>query len=420
MQSRAAEKHGTGERFLKNRGILLTHLLIMGGIFLLMTSCPTVEDPFSEYRGLNLIEYSGFSSGDWQISYGEAAPSFDYLRFEELSLAEAGSTSGLPAGKSDYHRLELVNLFQNGDFTQTETGEAPAGWELNGPIDSGLIFETTTVLKPDAGDPMEGKVLHFKLNGLQWSAYDFKDPATGLRDGFVPSSQYFIQFDSSCQFPNLFTYTNLTITKREWSIGIDTSWEVTPFPPPEEGDARFTSIQGYDYFSIGLPNEGNNAQEGYMDNIRVGRTDIEQNIVLSVPLTDPEELRPNLIDGHYRFTFYVKLEPAGNITPGVSNRFDARSVSVSLQLSRGEDITQFQTFFSEELGWTRDEWTEINFETPKVLQFNLPEQSESAEEPLPEPALEISISPNSSTFRDIGSILVAAPSLTYHPEGFSD
>ncbi|MFP4383922.1 MAG: hypothetical protein ACLFST_02325 [Spirochaetia bacterium] len=393
---------------------LFTYAVVCGAVLLLI-SCPAGEDLFTEYRGVNLIENQGFESGDWQVSYGEASPAFDYLRFEPVSTVNAGTTDGLPAGTSSIHRLELVNLFPNGDFVENSPGDIPAGWELRGPVGSGRIFETTTTLKPDAGLPMEGNVLHFKLNGLQWSIFNFDDPETGLLDGFIPNSQYFIQFDSSCQFPNLFSYTDLIIVKREWAIGNDTSWSVTPFPPPEEGDARFTTLEEFDYFSIGLPNEGNNAQEGFIDNIRVGRTDIEQKIILQVPISDPEELRPDLVDGHYRFSFYIKLESAGMISPAYPNRFDADSISLSLKLSMGEEITQFQSFFSDEEGWSRDEWTKITFQTPKVLQFDIPDEPDAEV-----PHLEIALTPTNSVSRDIGSILIAAPSLTYEPDGFTE
>jgi hypothetical protein len=393
---------------------LLTYAAVCGTVLLLI-SCPAGEDLFADYREVNLIENQGFESGDWQVSYGEASPSFDYLRFEPVNTANAGTTTGLPAGTGNIYRIELVNLFPNGDFADSTAGDAPAGWSLQGPAGSGRIFETTTTLKPDAGLPMEGNVLHFKLNGLQWCIYNFDDSATGLLDGFVRNSQYFIQFDSSCQFPNLFSYTDLSITKREWSIGNDTSWSVTPFPPPQEGDARFTTLEGFDYFSIGLPNEGNNAQEGYIDNVRVGRTDIEQKVILQIPISDPEELRPDLLDGHYSFSFYVKFESAGMVSPAFPNRFDAHSISLSLKLSMGEEIAQFQSFFSDEEGWSRDEWTKITFQTPKVLQFNIPDDPDAEL-----PYLEIALTPTNAVSRDIGSILIAAPSLMYEPDGFPE
>ena len=96
---------------------LMLRLLLML-MAVLFFGCPGL-DPFLDYRGTDLIAEKDLS--DWTIVHSEAYP---YINFEAVT----GMGYESPVTGEAVYRLELINLFRNGDFEDSTVVNPPADW----------------------------------------------------------------------------------------------------------------------------------------------------------------------------------------------------------------------------------------------------------------------------------------------------
>ena len=375
----------------------------------LFFSCNLIKD-FDEYTGVDLIAGKSFTSEDWQADRAESY----YLNFEPVTAEEAGTTQGLPSG-AEIYRLEIPNLVPNGDFEETNPGEAPAGWVLsestnniNQVIDSGNYLINNNTLRFDIDNS--------KTNRID---YNLRSDTTGLLDGFIEESSYLVRFDIRSTSETIFEYNNNSKTFTLWSFekGEDLSVRVFPL---EIMDSQFTAQSGQaHFFSIGtFEKHEQKPQEGYIDNFRITRTDINQYIRLSVPVTDSEGNRLELLDGIYRFSVYIKEDPTHTKASATApNRFPANGVSLLMSVKSGDTVlktTVPEVFSPDDEGADWSVWSQISMTA--FIQFDLPGAGTIEEQ-----MLELAITPTDTSAggagKDVGSILIAAPSLEFLPDG---
>lgn len=352
---------------------------------LVLTGCP-FGDYYEEYRGINLIEAHPFSLTDWTIPDD---PTNLYMDFTAVTALDAGGTTDLPPGTADIYRLEIKNLIPNGDF---ETGALP-GWVPTG----GTMLPSNV-----AGSAIEGWSLYFDLQQTEMVNYNLK---TNLTDNFVSNATYALRFDfRTYNRFSVFEYNDGTLNNKilNWTIEPGNG-SVRSFPFSNFIYIVTATTDPALYFTIGSRVEDEQeVQNGYIDNIRITRHNLDKYVILSLPYS--LDGRPDLISGTYHFSVYLKSEEVNQVTPTILNRFKASSVS--LRISGQSDSTV--TYTKNETFTPTTAWTKI--ETELFIQIDPPTDTSSA-------VMELAISPSDPHNPDIGSVLIAAPSLILHPEG---
>ena len=146
---------------------------------------------------------------------------------------------------------------------------------------------------------------------------------------------------------------------------------------------------------------------GYMDNLRMVRTDIDNKIILPVPYR--AEGRPDLESGTYKFSVYIK-----HVETLPLNEFHAQSVSLGMAATDGglHLVENHAIYHSDDPGADWSNWTEITVES--FLQIDTPPEDPE------DPAVYLTITPTNiqlAQTKDVGSILVASPQLRYSKNG---
>jgi hypothetical protein len=368
----------------------------------LAASCRWV-DPYPEYRDVNLLEDRGMSAVDFQVSSGTGGDATGYIVYDAtLTPAEYGSTSGLPDGEEDsIHRLEIPNLLPNGDFETTGDNAVPAGWQEK----AGVAFRGSV----GASGDIEGQSIVFEVGpgtGDRFAIYDLDV----LSDGFVDNATYFFQADfirETGETDIVFDYGNGSEASNEsylnppgeaWvSEGPDTTPTLETIPTVgvmhlDIATLFHSSTWADNYFYVG-PAEGSRVSAGVLDNLRIGRSDPAARVSLSLGPAGEGQL--DLPKGTYTFSVYVKAEIDDQVTPSANglNRFRSDQICLG---SNGDSTCISRT----EGGWTSGSWTMISTE----IELDHPATDEDP--------LVLWVSVFLQGYEAVGSILVAAPSLT--------
>ena len=411
----------------KNRSfymVLFPLVMILTAVFFAAGSCSLV---WNDYIGVNLIADRGFSS--WNADREETY----YMNFEHPEEASALVIDGLPAGTAadGIYRLEIPNLMPNGDFeasTDADTGTAgiqPQNWaQSGGTIDPATSYYYEVFDSDDspaaasASLAMYGNTLYFTTTKDEQIRYDL----SALADGFPADTSYAVRFDLS----------TTSATNYEYSDGVSDSYNATPwifersetydirtFPPPLL-DPQFTAVAGAGYFSIGLLDDSaaESLQSGYIDNIRIVRSDIRSCAHVLIPAEGEGTTSPRLLDGAYSFSVYVRQDPTNTTgTDPVNNRMPATAVSLcaGYRIGAAGDTIHFSTpaVFSAsgyEDGWAA--WTKVTAYVDLKLSQIYGDGTAY---------LELMITPtdtgSAGADRDAGSLLIAAPHLEFLPGG---
>ncbi len=343
----------------------------------LLVSCP-IEDPFASLEGTNLLSDNEQAFTGWAVEYGKTV-SYDYMTFND-------STEAGPDSDSTVKRLEIVNLVPNGDF---ENALSATAW-----VDVGGGSGTISA---------DGHLNYNLPNTVDRVDFKLTDSSDGLSDGLPANSTYLIHFNLlSATATSIFEYQN--DSPQPWTCSVSDTTKVYLFPDYfiDSFDSTFQP-GGTNIFSIGTTSTGD-VSSGYIDNLRINRTDITPNLGISVPVES--DGRDNLLSGTYRFTVYVKNDPA--VTPVTANRMAADFVSISI-LSPDEASVMYSNtgVFESSSAW--DDWTACS-----VTAFIQIDDAATY-------AFRLLISPsnNSGAYykRDVGSILLAAPVIEYSSDG---
>jgi len=407
--------------------LLTTALALTAAAFILSGCRVSFSDFIDPNTGeaKNMIPTDGFDSGNWTADRTET----EYMTPIDSAPSETAAlnTTGLPDGTNAeaIRRLEIPNLFRNGDFEESAVGAMPDGWA---PSDGSI---TTAEFKTIDSGGINNKSLFFNFTDRSWrSDFDLRNTTYGLKDGFLSDSPYVIRFEFKSQQACAFDFhdggTSLLLDPSSpWSYSSFSSGGVRSFPDVNHNPAVIPLQTGPHYFSIGSFLDPS-VQYGYFDNIRVVRTNIEQYITVllertrdeSTGLTDEEGNPLNLIDGSYTLSVYIKNDPtntklrdAGDAT---TNRMPATAVTLRSRFVELDDALEEKTALrvdstvhkpdDEDADWSN--WYQITHTFH--LQWNPSNWTGGAQR------LELGITPtdtSSGLTRDAGSILVASPSL---------
>jgi len=390
---------------------------------LMFSGCKT---DFSDYTGINLMTGKGFGSGTWTADRSETY----YMTPITNAPAEASAliTTGLPGtAAEDIRRIEIPNLFPNGDFEDntdgdgTRAGTQPPGWA---PSD---VAVTGTEFVLQSGVINNNSLYYDFVDNTYRADYNLRDTTYGLLDGFLTNVSYLIRFEFASTNAAAFGFhdgTNSLIydPSTPWVFNTNVSGDLRAFPT-EEQNPELTPLQDGDiYFSIGSL-LSLRVQEGNIDNIRVVRSDIDQYAAVLLEKTtaalDSTGEPLELIDGTYQFSLYIKQDPtntkAREAASDIKNRLPARAVTLRSRLIEFDDAlttkkplttsTTVHKYNDEGADWSGWYLVSHTFE----LQWNPVNWYGGPQH------LELGITPTDMSLgslkRDAGSILVAAPSL---------
>ncbi len=372
---------------------------------------------FPEYENTNLLSTTekSLSSDQWQADQSSA-----YMNYEAVS----GTGYEPPEGHSDatVYRLEIKNLIPNGDFETSTVGSAPNGWSAT---NGGGAADTLEVI--DSGNIINDKTMHFKVdNAADLIIYHLRDSNYGVSDGLLEGASYLIRYDYRTGGQLFFEYNDTISSLYFWSFYGGPNGEkpsslsnIIEFPPAhlygDFPDIAVGSASDYNYVFGSLNSSNSGPQEGYIDNVRLVRTDITYKLRLRLSTNDT--VHP-LVSGTYRFSLYIKNDPSA----GTDNRFQTDRITIGIQGGGigGEEQTfddssysKFETYYNGENGSDWSNWTEIHVD----CFVQIPENISNSDK-----ILELTVCPTDDQQGplnlDVGSILISSPSLTMSPEGF--
>jgi hypothetical protein len=130
------------------------------------------------------------------------------MTYEEVTdQSVIGDASPLPEGDAtSVYRLEIKNLFANGDFEDTAVGDTPAGWtdDSNGTAE---VIDASVEVDGDSAtdDNIDGKSFWVILGDPSEPVFSnvSVDLPTQLADGYDPSATYRFYFDMRSQAQNV-------------------------------------------------------------------------------------------------------------------------------------------------------------------------------------------------------------------------
>jgi hypothetical protein len=391
---------------------------------LILSSCPwnTEETSFGDYDGVNLIASRGFGASDtatgapWSLTPGLTAATnddgpggagVDYARWELTAGTGAYAPPAEAAGEPVY-RLEVVNLFRNGDFEDTAFFNNQ--WT---DAENRATIDTTTGFEGDQSLAIATEALTDRIE------VDLADETYGLIDGFMEDTLYAFHIDfriAGTTFTMGLHDGTTNSVSGPWTIVRGSPSETTVFSFPGPGAANpaagpssnaFYRQSGKTWFSFGgVDADGQRIISGTFDRLRVVHADRGHYIRLPVPYRSAG--RPDIRSGG-TYTFSVWVSPDPSATDGtVQNRFPARLLSAGIQRNpplgavEGED-TVVRTINDWELVEYSFSGSGINLDSVDSSDIVLVL------------LLEIGASHRGTTHTDSGSLLLAAPSLTWAP-----
>lgn len=293
----------------------MRRIIFLLWLLLLLAGCGEV-DYFADYREVNLLESYPLNHTGWQSN-----TTATYLNYEAITLAEAGDSASLPAD-TDIHRLEIPNLFENGDFLNNA-----AGWGGGG-----------TYNWIDGSDPkaISGGTLSYSISA---SLDRIEFNLSALEKG-----HYRLAFDLTKEPADVIAYAIFEGGEetRTWVSGYSPATDNTLIHFQDiVADPTFSLVNDtlVAAFSLNSIDKANVHNDSCIDNIRLVRTDVSAAVSIDLPLLEGDRLP--FVPGTYRFSLYVKQEEDSQVTPAVGNRFRGSGLGITLS---GIEETGDQTF----------------------------------------------------------------------------
>ena len=333
------------------------------------------DDSLSPYLDTDFLTSTGLA--DWRTSDDAT-----YMNF-------TGITDVLPDGGTDAYRLELLNLMPNGDFTNSDVST----WFTT--ANASVTHDTSGVISG---------------NALRYSVTT-SDDYIRYSLPVIPPHQYKLLFDYSILSGiNPEGKAQFSIFKSS-SVSDEITNQINTGSPDgtllTNQVLAFDSELGTESFVIGTVE-----QQGYLDNIRLVRTDNAQEIYYEVPYMQSADDELPLISGTYKFSLWIKSEAAADLTPVVPNRFPARGLTLRIAGVAANGCSGSETAYFTESD-LNGEWTSMSVSASiSIVPQDAPA---TAGDPYP-PVIRLSVTPRDNdagldTSYDIGSLLVGAPSL---------
>lgn len=363
-----------------------------------LAGCTLDTDYFSEYRGTNLLGNWGFDTGNWDLEVGT-----EFMTWEPTGEAHDGH----PA-----YRLEIKNLIPNGDF-EDESVTPDSGPSTTVPTNWSRLGGAVTFAATHDSVSLTGRSMRWEAPGGSSLLLDL---GAAIGAAWQPSNSYRVRFDFAELGATGLVNINLVETFPE-SLGQETLAEVggrwaqtslqkavvygfsKKFDQPETLENRFLVWGAL---------KGSEATDMMVDNVRVFLDTGNRSVATSLPSLDSGTLTllPGEKPGMYRFTLWVKDDATAN------NRFQATKVSISVvaAVKSGSGTPSPVVFERPSGGWST--WTALTMD----FGFDFVSDDDDLEG---QPALAINITPmglgTDAEAADVGSILVAHPTLTFNP-----
>lgn len=393
-----------------NKGVKNLQFTIF--LALLMVASCKIDNPFAELESAEFLTDAQRQldtvTPEWYIDYGQTTTYADYVQVTYVPAAQAGTTVNLPTGYDNYiYRLSITNLIPNGDFESALS----ADWVDVGGATSNTVADPGDT-KADGEDLFHGDVLSFSTIAFSTDRIELDLKIIG-QDGLLSDAFYLIRFDFSSNSTGSKNFQLQGHGEQGiWTANITTANTVYSLPSDFEDpgiETQFTP-ETTNIFTIGTTEAGGKAISGYMDNLRMIRTDIENRIVLEVPWSTGGT-RPDLVSGFYRFSVFIKNVPLAELPV---NEFQSKNVTLGISSNLGgvgSNCNQ-AVHQSSDSGANWDEWTLVSVDS--FIQVDEP-----ATDPT-DTVIFLYIAPTNkqvATSKDVGSILIAAPSLHYSSDG---
>lgn len=444
----------------------LRRLLLVGatlGIALVLASCPWDNGTdWSDYEGVNLIAGQGFGATEattgtpWALTAGLTAATnqhgpggvgVDYARWEPVDTTPPESAADAPV-----FRLETANLMRNGDFEDAPGGDGtPALWQESGAGTARAeIVGVATAISGTQSLSLDFQSIETRfrtdltqslLDGFPASVYDVGSPEE------YPVYAIHIDFRLPAELTNFTLELNDDASQASilelWNIqrqdeddndtengtAPDLATVVYSYPgadreTPATSDspnllARDPGVPDARYLSFGgMATVSRTRVEGVFDNLRVVRSGKAHYLRLPVPFRAPS--RPEIVSGgSYRFSLWVKADPAAFDMDHAQagNRFPARHIAAGIDPEpAGAGTTRVIDTSRQDLtevNADRESWHQLTWElSGGAVTVPLGTQGDDVVFDL---VLEIGHAAGGPRYQDAGSLLVAAPELTWSP-----
>ncbi|MCL2480273.1 MAG: hypothetical protein FWF38_01035 [Spirochaetaceae bacterium] len=394
---------------MKNSLIILQILLLCAvSLTLGFISCGEAAPDLSTYRGINYIENYKFRSfpvglsGGWSFDDTVAPNNHHYMGFNsDETGAEALPTGisliGLPGGAADdISRLEIFNLVIDGGFEESTRSPAWTWTDPNADID-----HKNGALPPHYIANATGNCFYYHFDATPPPNAEINFDLGSVKDTFLENKKYTIRL-------KFFKERSLSITKfkfndeRGWDVRAEREWTgmiggYTKFPDAYADNSEVVARSPISGNTFRIIHDNHNV-EGYIDDLRVVRSDIDYYLSFTVPYSDAG--RPNLQPGTYRFSVWFKAEETTDVSPN-EDRFN--SSRVSLGIGKPPSVATVTGFDSSLISGT---WRQLSVQ--KFIQIRDGDE------------LLLLISPadktSGSNTIDVGSVLIAYPELYYISE----
>jgi len=324
-----------------------------------------------------------------------------------MTYEDSGETyNGAPA-----YRLRTVNLFPNGDFEDAAKAGTHGDW-----LNSDAGFTSYSVATTDV---IQGSYsLTCRISNQTALIYY---PLDSLSDTFLAKTPYTFRFSliyldnkSDAAF-EINGNTVLSDVQKTLSLANPSGASATTFTYPDDFvDSPFdnTTFRNdaatplYFYLNTLSDTDARGSQSVSLDKIRFLRSDLGYKIRLRLFRSAANRLE--LLSGTYRLSVYVKQDP----NAGANNVFPASRISLGINRAYDSVTTAFLDDGSKGIAAASEwsDWTKVSA-TFKNVQVDVYGDAY--------PSLELTISATDSAgdaTRDVGSILVSAPSLEFLPD----
>lgn len=344
------------------------------------------------------------SSGRWDWPWrGRTGNSFEYMTMTAAGTVgsvqtDSASSKTLPATAKVW-RLELVNLFRDGNFENPAIDMGPYATVALGSQSEGIYT-------PSGHSRSLQIVLNTGESRDSYAGWDMKQLLADIISGsFTTPPSYFLRMmiwpNSSIPYHST-TLASLTAGQSEKTTG-------TPVNSSLFLADRFIDFENSTFFFI-----AGQLATWNIDEVRSIRADVTPVIRL---LLNPADTNPGLVPGQYEFSVWVRLPPDAKTFDNAtrtSEPYAAKHTTLGIkqlvadaESGTLQTIRSWQQSYAVASGWQR-----------LVLRMDATNNMDRFDEDSPQPVMELSIAPSRLDAYDAGSIEIALPVLNFYINGF--
>ncbi|WP_460057648.1 hypothetical protein [Spirochaeta dissipatitropha] len=338
--------------------------------------------------------------------------------------------------------IEARNLFFNGDFSQSTAGplQDVDNLRANGAFSVDIVDNTNSIdghsLQIDSG--AAGDAVFSPLRASSTGAHDFP----GLGDQAPFSASYFVRLDLKPIEPSSSYSIGINNRTADLSGSLDDTQQLLDaitasevmnlyrYPFDFFGNVlpgvRVNSIFSLDnedwtepvlQIPVGILDDEGGVSNVVVDNIRVGRADVEPYIEFLLNKRPFGSSGPELVaGGRFVFSFEYSRDPAISAYDTGANRFHSRGISIDLSPTGSEGSNMLYVDFAEDGdGLPPETWTPISIELENGIPGPKLDEAGGSD-----PVLSLRISPqnnqNEQYSLDVGGLRIRNAGLRWHKD----